>query len=238
VDNLLTNDTPCRYNSYMEIYHILNRGVDKRTIFEDKQDYFRFIHDLYEFNNQERVETTFRNFRDYGADGKIIETNKRPRKLLVDILAFCLMPNHYHLMLSPKTENGISMFMQKLNMGYAKYFNQKNKRVGILFQGPYKHLPITDDTHFLHLPFYIHFNPLDLSYPEWRENKISNPKKALDFLKSYRWSSHLDYLGTKNFPSVLNVEILKEIFGTNEDYQKLVENYLKDIQINEEVILE
>ncbi|OGN00807.1 MAG: hypothetical protein A3I26_00675 [Candidatus Yanofskybacteria bacterium RIFCSPLOWO2_02_FULL_43_10] len=222
----------------MEIYHVLNRGVDKRIIFEDKQDYFRFIHDLYEFNDQERVETTFRDFRDYGADGKIAKINRGARKLLVDILAFCLMPNHYHLMLSPRIENGISIFMQKLNMGYAKYFNQKNKRVGVLFQGPYKKIPVTNETHFLHLPFYIHFNPLDLSFPEWRENKISNPEGALNFLKPYRWSSHLDYLGIKNFPSILNMKHLKEILGNEQDYQKLIENYIKDIQIDKEVTLE
>src|SRR3972149_7207315 len=222
----------------MEIYHVLNRGVDKRIIFEDKQDYFRFIHDLYEFNDQERVETTFRDFRDYGADGKIAKINRGARKLLVDILAFCLMPNHYHLMLSPRIENGISIFMQKLNMGYAKYFNQKNKRVGVLFQGPYKKIPVTNETHFLHLPFYIHFNPLDLSFPEWRENKISNPEGALNFLKPYRWSSHLDYLGIKNFPSILNMKLLKEILGNEQDYQKLIENYIKDIQIDKEVTLE
>ena len=222
----------------MEIYHVLNRGVDKRIIFEDKQDYFRFIHDLYEFNDQERVETTFRDFRDYGADGKIAKINRGARKLLVDILAFCLMPNHYHLMLSPSIENGISIFMQKLNMGYAKYFNQKNKRVGVLFQGPYKKIPVTNETHFLHLPFYIHFNPLDLSFPEWRENKISNPEGALNFLKPYRWSSHLDYLGIKNFPSILNMKHLKEILGNEQDYQKLIENYIKDIQIDKEVTLE
>ena len=128
--------------------------------------------------------------------------------------------------------------MQKLNAGYTKYFNQKYKRTGALFQGRYKNVLVSDETHFLHLPFYIHFNPLDLSYPEWRENKISNPKGALEFLKSYRWSSHLDYLGTKNFPSILNMKHLREILGDSKNYEKLVENYLKDIQIDEEVILE
>jgi len=123
-------------------------------------------------------------------------------------------------------------------MGYAKYFNQKNKRVGVLFQGPYKKIPVTNETHFLHLPFYIHFNPLDLSFPEWRENKISNPEGALNFLKPYRWSSHLDYLGIKNFPSILNMKHLKEILGNEQDYQKLIENYIKDIQIDKEVTLE
>ena len=222
----------------MEIYHVLNRGVDKRTIFEDKQDYFRFIHDLYEFNDQERSELNYYKFRDYGANGKIAKAEKKDKKLLVDILAFCLMPNHYHLMLSPRVEKGIPQFMQKIGMGYSKYFNQKYKREGTLFQGRHKHILISNDAHFLHLPFYIHFNPLDLTYPEWRKNKVSDPKKALEFLKSYRWSSHLDYLGIKNFPSILNMKPLMEIFGNNKDYEKLVENYLKDIQIDPEMTLE
>ncbi len=128
--------------------------------------------------------------------------------------------------------------MKKLNAGYSKYFNQKYERVGTLFQGRYKKTLVTDNTHFLHLPFYIHFNPLDLSYPEWRDNKISNPKGALEFLKSYRWSSHLDYLGIKNFPSVLSMKILTEVFGGQKDYKKLVENYLKDIQIDRDTVLE
>lgn len=222
----------------MEIYHVLNRGVEKRQIFMDKQDYLRFIHDLYELNNQDRVETTFHNFRDYGDSGKVAKVSKKPRKLLVNILAFCLMPNHYHILLTPRVENGIPRFMQKVNMGYSKYFNQKYKRTGTLFQGRYKGILITNDTHFLHLPFYVHFNSLDLSYPEWREHKISDPSGVLEFLKSYRWSSHLDYLGIKNFPSVLNMKPLIEVFGSHKDYAKLVENYLKDIQIDEEVTLE
>src|SRR3989338_2601347 len=116
----------------MEIYHILNRGVDKRQIFMDKQDHFRFIHDLCEFNDEERSELNYYKFRDYGANGKIAEDEKKDRKPLVDILAFCLMPNHYHLLLSPRTEHGIPRFMSKINIGYAKYFNQKYERTGTL----------------------------------------------------------------------------------------------------------
>ena len=234
----MTNDVEHRYTLPMEIYHILNRGVDKRQIFIDKQDYLRFIHDMYEFNDSERTEANYYKFREYDASGKITGKNKKQKKNIVDILAFCLMPNHYHLIISPKTEKGNSQFMKKLNAGYSKYFNQKYKRTGALFQGRYKRILITDDDHFLHLPFYVHFNPLDLSYPEWRENKITDPKRALEFLKSYRWSSHLDYLGIKNFPSVLNIRPLIEIFGNYKDYQKLTENYLKDIQIDDETTLE
>lgn len=204
----------------------------------DKQDHLRFIHDIYEFNNQDNVGTTYYKFRDYEANDKIIKITKNIKKPLVDILVFCLMPNHYHFLLSPRIEGGVPRFMQKLNMGYSQYFNQKYERTGTLFQGRYKKILITNNTHYLHLPFYIHFNPLDLIYPEWRENKMSDPKKALEFLKSYRWSSHLDYLGIKNFPSILNMKSLLEIFGSRNDYGKLVENYLKDIQIDPEVTLE
>ena len=217
-------------------YHTLNRGVEKRDLFMDKQDYLRFIHDLYELNNEDRVETTFTSFKNDPNLNNI--AGRKQRKLLVDIFAFCLMPNHYHLLLSPRVENGIPKFMAKINIGYAKYFNQKYERTGALFQGRYKKILTAENTHFLHLPFYIHFNALDLSHPEWRDNKISNPKKVMEFLESYRWSSHLDYLGTRNFPSVLNMELLKEIFDGNSGYKKLVGNYLKDIQIDNEFTLE
>lgn len=202
----------------------------------DKQDHLRFIHNLYELNNEDRVETTFYSFKE--DPGLTDIASRKQRKKLVDIFAFCLMPNHYHLLLSPRIDGGIYKFMAKINIGYAKYFNKKYERVGALFQGRYKQVLVTDETHFLHLPFYIHFNPLDLSYPEWRENEISSPEKALEFLKSYRWSSHLDYLGIKNFPSVLNGKLLKEILGDGKDYKKLVENYMNDIQTDPGVTLE
>ncbi|MEK7077754.1 MAG: transposase, partial [Patescibacteria group bacterium] len=107
----------------MELVHVLNRGVDKRTIFLDDEDRFRFIHDLFEFNDQGRVNNVFYLFNKYNdIASHYIE---RKRKLLVDIHAFCLMPNHYHLLLSPRVDDGIVKFMKKLGIGYAKYFNIK-----------------------------------------------------------------------------------------------------------------
>ena len=237
MDNRLRKSIIHRYTVGLEnVYHTLNRGVEKREIFLDKQDHLRFVHDLYELNNEDRVENSIRIFR---TDPKLADTTTRKkRKTLVDILAFCLMPNHYHLLLSPRVKNGIPKFMAKINIGYAKYFNQKYEREGALFQGRYKKILITDNTHFLHLPFYIHFNPLDLSCPEWRENKISSPKKALEFLESYHWSSHLEYIGVKNYGSVLNKKVLNEVFDGSAGYKKLVEMYLKDIQMDSKVSLD
>lgn len=217
----------------MEIYHVLNRGVDKRKIFLDKQDYFRFVHDLFEFNNQERVNTTFYYFNKNNDIASRKINVKKPRRLIVDIYAFCLMPNHYHLLLSSRIEGGISKFMKKLNMGYAKYFNQKYERKGTLFESRYKSVLIKQDAHFIYIPYYIHFNPLDLIAPEWREGKLNNYKKAIKFLNTYRWSSHLDYLGKRNFPSVTNREFLLEFFGNEEAYSKSILSWLKDLELED-----
>lgn len=213
-----------------EIYHVLSRGVDKRKIFLDEKDYFRFIHNLFEFNNQEQSTMSSYLFRHhFDIVSRNMEIERKQRKLLVDIHAFCLMPNHYHLLLNSKIKNGISLFMKKLNIGYVKYFNKKYKRTGTLFEGRFKSVLVKTQPHFIYLPYYIHLNPLDLVAPEWREKKILNWKKALKFLNSYRWSSHLDYTGHKNFPSITKREFLFEFFGNEKDYKKSIENWLKSL---------
>lgn len=223
----------------MELIHTLNRGVDKRKIFLDEQDYFRFIHDLFEFNEQDWINTTYYRFH---KSNDIASRNieRKPRKLLVDIHAFCIMPNHYHLLLTSRVKDGISKFMKKLNMGYAKYFNQKYNRVGALFEGRYKSVLIKEEAHFIHVPYYIHCNPLDLKYPTWRNRSLKTPKAALKFLDSYRWSSHLDYMGKKNFPSVTNRNLLLKFFGGPKEYQKALEEWLEDMEIDafKEFVLE
>src|SRR3989338_1524711 len=200
---------------YMVLFHLLNRGVDKRKIFLDDKDCLRFIHDLFEFNDTAPADANFhrhpQQMMDIGRPS--FEKKRRGRKLLVQIHTFCLMPNHYHLLVSPIVENGIPQFMKKLNMGYAKYFNERHKRSGALWQGKYKAVPIKGDPHFSWIPYYIHFNPLDLVMPDWRGRGIKNPKEAARYLETYRWSSHLDYLGKKNFPSLTQREFLLDFFG-------------------------
>lgn len=217
----------------MQLYHVLNRGVDKRKIFMDDKDRFRFIHDLFEFNDQQKVFDNSYYFK-YQAVGQpdIYKQKRRPRKLLVNIYAFCLMDNHYHLLLSPLIENGVSLFMKKLNGGYVQYFNGRHERVGTLFEGGYKSILINNQAHFIHLPYYIHLNPLDMVAPEWRERRINNLNKALDYLEKYNWSSHLDYKGKDNFPSVTQRDFLLEIFCGHKGYEKKLKGWLKDMSIN------
>ncbi|MBI2047685.1 MAG: transposase [Parcubacteria group bacterium] len=216
----------------MILYHLLNRGVDKRTVFMNEKDYFRFIHDLFEFNDQQG--SSFNNYHFQKSLDVGRPEIRRPRKLLINLHAFCLMPNHYHLLVSPLVEDGISLFMKKLNGGYAKYFNEKYKRSGALWQGKYKAVPIKGDPHFSWIPYYIHFNPLDLVMPEWRERGIKNPKKAEQYLKSYRWSSHLDYLGIKNFPSLTQRDYLLDFFEGEKGYKESVPDMLGSFSLENE----
>jgi len=224
-----------------DIYHVLNRGVDKRNIFLDQQDYLRFIHDLFEFNDDRIIGTTSSYFKTSNRNNDLVSRNiKKPRKLLVSIHAFCLMPNHFHLLLDPIIENGISKFLRKLDMGYAKYFNIKYKRKGTLFEGRYKSILVSESNHFLNLPYYIHLNPLDLKFSEWRERKLKDHNKAIEYLNNYRWSSHLDYCGKKNFPSVTNREFLLDVFGGEEKYKKDINKWLQEMEIDSmrELVLE
>jgi len=222
----------------MEFFHTLNRGVDKRKIFMDDQDRHRFIHDLFEFNDQNKpIRNHKRRVKLCDLRSRTVE--KRPRKLLVALHAFCLMDNHYHLLLSPLVEGGVVKFMRKLNIGYAKYFNEKYERKGALFEGRYKSVPVTTDAHFIHLPYYIHFNPLDFNFPEWRKGKLSDYTKAIKFLESYKWSSHLDYLGKKNLPSITQRDELFKFFNESGGYEKNIFGWLQDLdtQNNEELFL-
>jgi putative transposase len=123
--------------------------------------------------------------------------------------------------------------MKKLNMGYAKYFNEKYERKGTLFEGRYKSVAVKHEAHFIHLPYYIHLNPLDLIFPEWRKRELRDRKKAMKFLESYRWSSHLDYLGKHNFPSVTKREFLMKFFGGTREYGNSIEQWMKDATVEE-----
>ncbi|MDO8281611.1 MAG: transposase [Thermodesulfovibrionia bacterium] len=201
------------------LYHIYNRGVEKRDVFMDDGDYLRFVHNLYEFNDESPVS----NFNyHFDKQTKTVRSThftvkKEPRKLLVDILVFTLMPNHFHLLLRQRKEKGISKFMQKTGIAYTNYFNKKYERVGPLFQGKFKAVHVNEEPHFIHLPHYIHMNSLQLNYG----NRI-----PIDFLSGYRWSSFPDYIGRKNFPSVTSRGFLLDIFGGEDGYLRYTEERL------------
>lgn len=187
---------------------------------------------MYEFNDALPADSnTGYRFKSTDIVSPYIE--KRAQERLVDIHGWCLMKNHYHLLLSERIEGGLSLFLRKLNVGYAKSFNEKHGRVGTLFQGRTKKILIERDAHFLYILHYIHLNPLDYltGAEEWRERShagIRSAKDALDHLNQYRWSSYLDYAGKKNFPSILTTSLFKDVLG---DYPSSLREYLKDAEI-------
>jgi len=221
------------YNGRVELYHLLNRGVDKRQIFLDNQDRARFVHDMYEFNDSASARNTLRGLPPDSPEAVLFDLVGRtsPREPIVDIHGWCIMGNHYHLLVSEIAEGGVTMFLRKLNVGYAKYFNERYKRVGTLFQGRTKKVRIASNAHFLHILHYIHLNPLDFlkSAQEWRTLEIGNAKTALKHLDEYRWSSYLDYCGKKNFPSIITKELFGDIFR---NYKRTITSYMKDIELS------
>lgn len=208
-----------------QIYHIYNRGVDKRKVFLKDVDYLRFLHDMFELNNKERdpnIGHYFKKNQNMKVQPSYLE--RRPRELLVEVLVFCLMPNHYHLILKQKKENGISKFMQKIGTGYTMSFNNEYNREGSLFQGRFKAVLVDKDPYLIHLLNYIHFNPLKLPY-------CNNSN-----LEKYRWNSFPDYIGKKNFPSITSREFLLNFYGSEERYKKEAREWLKEKDKNTSLI--
>ena len=112
---------------------------------------------------------------------------------LVAIGAYCLMPNHFHLYMTPLAENGISKFMQRIQTGYTMYFNEKRKRTGALLQGTFKAEHVTNDNQAKYLFSYIHLNPAKIQNPKWKELEIKDSKKIREFVRTYPYSSYAEY---------------------------------------------
>ena len=135
-----------------EIYHIYNRGVDKRTIFHDKFDFERFLTSMKEFNVVDPIGSIYEN-----------RFNKDKNKLgngvskLVEFICYCLNPNHFHFIIKQVSEKGIEKFMHRL-LGYTKYYNHKYKRNGVLFQGPFRAIHIESNEQLLHSSIYVNLN--------------------------------------------------------------------------------
>lgn len=204
-------------------YHVYNRGVDKRVVYMDKQDYYRMLFSLYEFNNSIHAR-----IRGQNVQGQTLPSVTIKGGSFVDIVCFTLIPNHYHFILEQLADNGVPKFMQKLGTGYTMYFNEKNDRTGRLFESKYKVKLIKTDEYLTHLSRYIHLNCLGLIEPGWKENGIKDWDRANKFLESYKWSSYLDYIGKTNFPNIINKKSLEEYFKTPEKYKEYIQSWVTD----------
>ena len=134
-----------------EHYHVYNRGVDKRKIFSDKSDLIRFFQSMREFNTENPIGSLYEN---QFVKKKLGDSSSK----LVQFVAYCLNPNHYHFILTPLVDKGIEKFMQRLGTGYTMYFNEKDKRSGSLFQGKFKSKHIHSNEYLLRVSAYVNLN--------------------------------------------------------------------------------
>lgn len=203
-------------------YHIYNRGVNKRPIFKTQRDYRRFIQ-LIRFYKTIDYPLKFSKFIKLSTDQrKEIWIKLQNDKSHIDIIAYCLMPNHFHFLLKQNSEFGISKFLGNIQNSHARYFNIKTERIGPLFQGQFKAVKIDSEEQLLHVSRYIHLNPFSSAI-------------VADFieLENYEWSSLKEYTNQVQFElcskdiilnSFKNYETYKKFVFDNADYQKELEN--------------
>lgn len=198
-----------------EFFHIYNRGVDKRIIFTDEYDIRRFFQSMVEFNTAEPIGSLYENsFLQLGS-----ETPKSGK--LVNIIAYCLNPNHFHLILEQLLDGGISEFMKRLSGGFTNYFNRKYKRSGVLFQGVFKDVHIDTNEYLLHVSAYVNLND--------RVHKLGSETPKLVQSRS-SWKEYMGE-GTKG---ICEKEIILGQFGSIAEYKDFALESLESIKQRKE----
>ncbi|TSC90133.1 MAG: hypothetical protein G01um10145_237 [Microgenomates group bacterium Gr01-1014_5] len=202
--------TPFVNGSY---YHVYNRGVEKRKIFSNNRDYERFLETLYYYShgNPKPKFSTLKRF-------KLVEFEKNPK--IIDIACYCLMPNHFHLLIKQQIDGGIQTFMRKILDSYTRYYNTKHRRVGHLFQGTFKAMHIETDEQLLHISRYIHINPY-----------VSSLVKILE---DFEFSSYRHFLGITN-TNFCNKELILESFGNSGKYKEFIDDHIDYAQTIERI---
>ncbi len=208
-----------------EYYHLYNRGSDKRIVFTNINEYSRFLVLLYLCNSNTKVD-----LGDYLRQGLTLSEIFQVKKgeNLVSIGSYCLMSNHFHILVREKIEGGISLFMQKLQTAYTMYFNKKHDRSGSLFQGTFKARHITEDVYLKYLFAYINLNPIKLIDSNWKEDGIKNLSQAKKYLNKYRYSSYLDLVGICRVENkILNMFEFPEYFQSKLRFKYFIKEWLK-----------
>ena len=211
------------------IYHVYNRGVEKRDIFVQDGDRWRFLQGLFLFNDGRstsnllwRIERENRGRMNFRILREFVEKRSAERKPLVRIMADCLMPNHYHLILEELQQGGISKFMHRFGTGYTMYFNKKYDRVGGLFQGTFKAVQVDTDEYLQNLLVYVNvINPGQLIEPNLKEEGVKDVENVMQFAKVYSWSTQQEYLGERDSP-IIDKGVASTLFNTANEYEDFV----------------
>lgn len=180
-------------------YHIYNRGVEKRSIFQNNRDYGRLIKTIkyYQLEGPKPRLSKFLNSSIFKLD-----LNSK----IVEIICYCLMPNHFHFLIKQLKDGGITEFISKLSNSYTKYYNTKHSRIGPLLQGEFKAVLVEGEEQFIHLSRYIHLNPI--------------ASLLVKDLKNFRWSSYEEYISNSN--GICSKEDIMGYFKSPRDYEQFV----------------
>ena len=184
-------------------YHIYNRGVDKRNVFTDHRDLNRFFQCMSEFNCVEPIGSIYENSFKKDFFGHRMSK-------LVNFIAYCLNPNHYHFILEPLVDNGVEKFMQRIGNGYTKYFNNKNNRSGVLFQGKFKSIHISSDEYLLRISAYVNLN--------YKVHSLGHP------MSKSSWDEYISGLG-----SFCKKDVVIEQFNNIGEYKNFCESTIIDV---------
>lgn len=212
-----------------EIYHVCNRSISRTPVFISKRDYKRALRLLryyrfvtpFSFSKLERLPLAERS--------ALLERLDNEDTYRAKVLCFCLMPNHFHLLLKQVKEEGISKFIADFQNSYTRYSNLRNGRVGPLFRGPFKAVRVETEPQLLHLSRYIHLNPYS--------SLIVKDRKKLE---EYPWSSLREYLSPER-KGICNIEQILNCFNSPGEYKKFVfdrADYQRELEAIKHLILE
>jgi len=216
-----------------EYYHIYNRGNGKNDIFLDSEDYERFTKILYIYNSENNFK-----FRDLITNQKIDAFDFERGNTLLNISAWVLMPNHFHLLVNShrsdlweENYNAITEYMRKVSTSYAMYFNKKYKRSGSLFEGKFKSKHIGEENYFNYIFAYIHLNPIKLIQSNWKEG-INNKEEVLKYLQDFSHSSFQECLRiNRKEGKIININSWPENFSISHPSEifEWIENHRSDL---------
>lgn len=213
-----------------EIYHVFNRSIARQLIFKNQKDHQRII-DVINFYRFNKLPLRYSHYSRLSKDHKSqfdedFLINSKP---ILNIIAYCIMPNHFHFLLQPVIKNGISDFMRNVQNSYSKYYNTKYERTGSLFQSMFKAVRIETNEQLLHVCRYIHLNPVTAYLLE------------IDRLVEYPWSSFRNYLLDSQNESFVSPELVLDQFKSREIYKKFVfdqEDYQRKLDGIRHLVLE
>lgn len=195
-----------------EFYHLYNRGVDKRVIFLDKEDCEHFRYLLHLCNTNQKIHLSR------------LPLSFEKDEPIVAIGLYCLMPNHFHILVKEIEEGGISKFMLKLTTAYVMYFNKKYARTGALFEGTFKSVHITEDTQLKYLYSYIHLNPAKIIDKNWKEKPTKSKNELFEYIKKYPYSSIVEYAENKIW--IITPSVFPKYFSSFMEHKNELWNWL------------